>query len=63
MNRSQATHFLKKSLGGHFNNEGPNINIDEGGHEKLAVETIHHSPVARNHVTEILKTKDRWQNN
>ena len=44
-----------------FRDKRPNVNIDESGHEELAVKSVHHAAVARNDVSEIFDLKSPFE--
>ena len=55
---SKLTHLLQQCLGRGLADEGPDVHIDEGGHQVLAVEAVHHAAVPGDHVAEVLLEKN-----
>jgi hypothetical protein len=49
------TNLLKNFLWRSRSDEAVDVDVDEGGHQELAVEPIHDAAVARNDIAEILK--------
>lgn len=47
--------MLQYFLRGGCSDEAVDVDVDEGGHEELAVEPVHDATVAGNDVTEILE--------
>jgi len=54
MPTSMKTDLLENFLRRRGPDETVDVDVDEGGHEELAVEPVHDATVARNDVTEIL---------
>jgi len=52
---NSSTNLLKNFLWRSRSDEAVDVDVDEGGHQELAVEPIHDAAVARNDIAEILK--------
>ena len=50
------TNLLQDLVGRGRLDERRNVDVDEGGHQKLAVEAVHDAAVTRDQVTEVLQS-------